>query len=55
MKTGFKILACGLRHCLQEERAAEQAGYSQAELRSSSCNSASTSLDGGPAERLEVP
>jgi DNA-binding FrmR family transcriptional regulator len=31
-QTGFKILACGLRHCLQDEQAAEQAGYSQDEL-----------------------
>jgi DNA-binding FrmR family transcriptional regulator len=31
-QTGFKILASGLRHCLQDEQAAEQAGYSQAEL-----------------------
>jgi CsoR family transcriptional regulator, copper-sensing transcriptional repressor len=31
-QTGFKILADGLRHCLQDEQAAEQAGYSQAEL-----------------------
>jgi len=27
-QTGFKILACGMRHCLRDE----QAGYSQAEL-----------------------
>jgi DNA-binding FrmR family transcriptional regulator len=31
-QAGLKILAYGLRHCLQDERAAEQAGYSQAEL-----------------------
>ena len=31
-QTGFKILASGLRHCLQDEQAAEQAGYSQDEL-----------------------
>jgi DNA-binding FrmR family transcriptional regulator len=31
-QTGFKILACGLRQCLQDEQAAERAGYSQAEL-----------------------
>lgn len=31
-QTGFKILACGMRHCLRDEQAAEQAGYSQAEL-----------------------
>ena len=31
-QTGFKILASGLRTCLQDEQAAEQAGYSQAEL-----------------------
>jgi DNA-binding FrmR family transcriptional regulator len=31
-QTGFKILAHGLRHCLQDEQAAEQAGYSQDEL-----------------------
>jgi DNA-binding FrmR family transcriptional regulator len=31
-QAGFKILACGLRYCLQDEQAAEQAGYSQAEL-----------------------
>ena len=31
-QTGLKILAYGLRHCLQDEQAAEQAGYSQAEL-----------------------
>jgi DNA-binding FrmR family transcriptional regulator len=31
-QTGFKILAYGLRHCLQDEQAAEQAGNSQAEL-----------------------
>ena len=31
-QTGFKILASGLRHCVQDEQAAEQAGYSQAEL-----------------------
>jgi hypothetical protein len=29
---GFKILASGLRQCVQDEQAAEQAGYSQAEL-----------------------
>jgi DNA-binding FrmR family transcriptional regulator len=31
-QTGFKILASGLRQCVQDEQAAEQAGYSQAEL-----------------------
>jgi DNA-binding FrmR family transcriptional regulator len=31
-QTGFKILASGLRQCLQDEPAAEQAGYSRAEL-----------------------
>ena len=31
-QTGLKILAYGLRHCLQDEQAAEQAGDSQAEL-----------------------
>jgi DNA-binding FrmR family transcriptional regulator len=31
-QTGFKILAYGLRQCLQDEQAAEHAGYSQAEL-----------------------
>jgi DNA-binding FrmR family transcriptional regulator len=31
-QTGFKILACGLRHCLQDEQAAEQAGHTQDEL-----------------------
>jgi DNA-binding FrmR family transcriptional regulator len=31
-QAGFKILACGLRQCLQDEQAAERAGYSQAEL-----------------------
>ena len=31
-QTGFKVLASGLRTCLQDEPAAEQAGYSQAEL-----------------------
>ena len=31
-QTGFKILASGLRECLQDEQAAEQAGYSQDEL-----------------------
>src|SRR6266545_2075383 len=29
-QTGFKILACGMRHCLRDEQAAEQAGYSHA-------------------------
>ncbi len=31
-QTGFKILASGLRQCMQDEKAAEQAGYSQDEL-----------------------
>lgn len=31
-QAGYKILAYGLRHCLQDEQAAEQAGYSQDEL-----------------------
>jgi DNA-binding FrmR family transcriptional regulator len=31
-QTGFKILASGLRQCVQDEQAAEQAGYSQGEL-----------------------
>jgi DNA-binding FrmR family transcriptional regulator len=31
-QTGFKLLASGLRHCLHDEQAAEQAGYSQDEL-----------------------
>jgi DNA-binding FrmR family transcriptional regulator len=31
-QTGFKILASGLRQCLEDEQAAEQAGYGQAEL-----------------------
>jgi DNA-binding FrmR family transcriptional regulator len=31
-QTGFKILASGLRTCLQDEQAAAQAGYSQDEL-----------------------
>jgi DNA-binding FrmR family transcriptional regulator len=31
-QTGFKILASGLRHCLQDEQAAEQAGYNQDDL-----------------------
>jgi len=31
-QTGFKILASGLRQCVQDEQAAEQAGYSQDEL-----------------------
>jgi CsoR family transcriptional regulator, copper-sensing transcriptional repressor len=31
-QTGFKILASGLRQCVQDEQAAKQAGYSQAEL-----------------------
>jgi DNA-binding FrmR family transcriptional regulator len=31
-QTGFKILASGLRQCVQDEQAAEQASDSQAEL-----------------------
>jgi DNA-binding FrmR family transcriptional regulator len=31
-QTGLKIVAYGLRRCLQDEQAAEQAGYRQAEL-----------------------
>jgi DNA-binding FrmR family transcriptional regulator len=31
-QTGFKILASGLRQCLQDEQAAQQAGYTQDEL-----------------------
>ena len=31
-QAGFKILASGLRQCLQDEQAARQAGYSQDEL-----------------------
>ena len=31
-QTGFKMVACGLRDCLQDEDAAGEAGYSQDEL-----------------------
>lgn len=31
-QAGFKILARGMRQCMQDEPAAERAGYSQAEL-----------------------
>ena len=31
-QTGFKMVACGLRDCLQDEDAAGEVGYSQDEL-----------------------